>query len=265
MSTKIELLLQQLNWLETQDGNFLNWYIKSLLSGHRFARIGNDKTYLPYTGNDEKTILRLFQGYISQGYPDFTIDETNISVINYLVRLTTGKSEKKGLILRGEVGTGKSALVRLWVDFLQKFLPSPYHNPNEKNDPLYYEKLNKIVLIDPTDLMAKFTAKGYSFFSENFGDILIVDDLGVSTSTNYYGSKVNVMEELIYTIYNRSKTDTLFQLFGTTNLTTTQLSELIGERAMSRLSEMTAWKEGLITGIDRRKEKSILKEWPKIT
>lgn len=223
----------------------------------------NKIVYLPYAGNDPEVIKRLFRGYLRLQFPQFCIDESNIKVIEFLINIAAGTEERKGLIIRGECGVGKTALLRVWLSFRLTVLASPFLKQPIKFDELN-ERLPKIGFFDPISLLSNFTKEGYDFFSENFGEIFVLDDLGMTTSINYFGTPVNILEQLILSRYSKFKQNPNFELYGTTNLTTDQLNELIGQRAMSRLTEMSTWKEGLLIGSDRRKNNDRLKEWPKL-
>lgn len=257
-----ENLQQQISSLKTQDGDFIKWYLISLIHNRRKITSGFRKAvYLPYTGNDPEVIMRLFHGYIRLQFPKLCIDESNNKVIEFLINVASGTEEKKGLIIRGECGVGKTALLRVWLKFRLTVLASPFlKQPIESME--FSERMPKIVFFDPMSLLSNFTKEGYEFFSGNFGEIFVLDDLGITTSINYFGTPVNILEQIILSRYSKFKQNPNLELYGTTNLTTDQLNELIGQRAMSRLSEMSAWKEGLMIGSDRRKDRDRLVEWP---
>lgn len=206
--------------------------------------------------------MRLFRGYVRLQFPDFQIDESNLSILEFLAQIATLKAEKKGLVLRGECGVGKTATLKVWLKFRSTVLASTHLKRPVKFDEVN-DRLPKIAFVDPISLLSGFTKLGYEFFTEKMGDILILDDLGTTTTINYFGSQVNILEQLILSRYAEFKQNPNIEFYGTTNLTTDKLTELIGQRAMSRLSEMTAWKEGLILGNDRRKDNQKLIVWPK--
>lgn len=208
--------------------------------------------------------MRLFRGYNRLQFPQFCIDESNIKVIEFLINIAAGTEERKGLIIRGECGVGKTALLKVWLKFRLSVLASPFLKQPIELDELN-ERLPKIVFFEPMSLLSNFTKEGYDFFAGNYGEIFVLDDLGTTTSINYFGTSVNILEQIILSRYSKFKQNPNFELYGTTNLTTDQLNELIGQRAMSRLTEMSGWKEGLLIGSDRRKDNDRLKEWPKLS
>jgi len=237
-----------------------------LISGQRVVGCkwdDNTNVYLPYDGRDEDVILILFKGYIEIEYPEFVIDDSNLQVIKSLINITAGNAQRNGLILRGSCGVGKTALLKLWLNFrlvvlspFDKKISIAHHYRDEK-------KVLKIVFLDPSTLMSRFAKEGYSFFENHFGDILFIDDLGLTTNVNHFGTITNILEELIYCRYSKTKELPTCELYGTTNLTSLQLADLIGERAISRTMEMASWNEGLLQGPDRRKSENYLKQWPK--
>lgn len=255
-----------MNSLKTQDGDFIRWYLGMLINNKRIlgSRRDNTMVYLPYTGGDEDLIFRLFKGYVRLTFPEFVIDKLNTKVIEYLIQIAVGKVKSKGLIVRGACGVGKTAMLKIWLKFRHDILSLSDETLVKAILNGETEKLLKIDFIDPMTTLSRFTTDGYSFFTEDFGEILFIDDLGPNSSLNYFGTNLNILEQLIYARYSRSKENRALELYATTNLTTSQLSDLLGERALSRLIEMTAWKEGLLEGTDRRKESSQLKVWPKL-
>jgi len=248
------------------DGEFIRDYLITLIKGIRVVgrRWGGDNLiFLPYNGGDLDCVMRLFKGYVRLQFPEFQIDKLNTSIIEYLANIAIGSADRKGLIIRGEVGVGKTTLLKIWLKFRLTILaPNIAELPIRRDD--VNDRVMKVSFLDPISLLSAFTKSGYGLFEEKTGDILVVDDLGISTDINHFGTIVNVLEQLILSRYNEFKNSPNLEFYGTTNLTSDQLTQLIGERAKSRLTEMTAWKEGLILGNDRRKDKRKLNVWPKI-
>jgi len=205
--------------------------------------------------------MRLFKGYIRLAWKGFTIDETNLKAIEFLINIVCGKTDRKGLILRGECGVGKTILILVWLKFRETILAPPnLKKPIQRDD--FNERLIKCSFFEPTSLFSGFENSKFEFFAQQFGDILVIDDLGLNTAINYFGTPTNIIENIILSRYVDFKANSNLEFYGSTNVTTATLSDLIGKRAASRLSEMAAWEEGLITGDDRRKDPSRLKVWP---
>lgn len=240
-------MLQVKKSLKTIDesDNRLQKYVKYLPSVKtRFQFEGDESIF--YEGNDVEIIKKLFNVFHQVYCPELIIDETNQGVVDYLIDLTADRAPKPGLVIRGNVGTGKTLMVLTYIRFLQLIL-----KPNVK-----------VCFLDATELLQKFFQQGFSFFNQNFLDILIIDDLGCSTQANYYGTNINIAEHLIFSRYNFYKKHPSQKLLCTTNMVYNDLVSEIGERAMSRIDEMCAWNQGLLVGEDRRNKHHLVK-WPK--
>jgi DNA replication protein DnaC len=218
--------------------------------------------YLGYQGDDPDLMMRLFKIYIELFYPDFVLNDDNMRAAEYMAMIAAGKAEKRGLLLHGPVGTGKTLLLFIWTDFRQKILTTV------RKDKIYKKEVGaKFCLLSSGELIRLFTEHGesrFTFLNDRFGDILLLDDIGINTEGNYFGAKTNVLAELIYNRYNKFKFDSEMEIYATTNLISKQLSDVIGERAFSRLVEMAEWNAGSITGSDRRRSSNPVKEWPMI-
>lgn len=245
-------LLQRINTLMTQDSDFVKWYLTVLINGISKMKVEeNNDLYLPYSGSDVDAVIRLFKGFCMLMFPRFEVNENNIDAIKALAEITTGKKEKKGLVLRGGIGVGKTTLIKIWIKFRQMVIA--WKRENELSREYFSTEKPNVVILDPTKLISKFAKEGYSFFEDvTIGNILLIDDLAAVDPISYFGNVVNVMDKLICSIYDKSKLKPDFELYATTDVTSTQLAEIIGQRAASRLAEMAYWKEGLIKGTDLR-------------
>lgn len=223
---------------------------------------------MPYIGNDKEFIFKLFKLFLEIKYPNFSIDQNNLPAIKHLIKIAVNADEKKGLILHGAVGTGKTALMLVWLDFRQTVLC--YGQKNQRSISLIesgmIEEMLKVSTYVPTELVSRVTKDGYSLINdirkEHRNIALFVDDMGLATTVTHYGSSINIIEQLIYARYDASKTNPNLEFYATTNLTWQSLRSLIGERAFSRLMEMASWNQGLLAGEDRRNKPNQLKQWP---
>lgn len=186
----------------------------------------------------------------------FTPDENNMDAIRTLAEIAAGKTEKKGLVLRGGVGVGKTFLISEWIKFRNTILAW-----QEKNGLCPFDQINfkypQVLFHTPTSILSDFTKEGFLFFDRPVKDIIVLDDLAAIEPISYFGNNVNIVEKLIYAIYEKSRVNQHFEFYATTDVTSDQLTELIGTRAVSRLAEMAFWKEGLMKGSDRRIRKSL--------
>ena len=249
--------------LKTESEEFITWYLNNLINNRRTvgSHFDDSLVFLPYCGLDEETTIHLFKFYVKIRYPEFEIDDSNIGIIELLAKISARKCSKRGLIIRGTVGVGKTTLLRYWLDFRSKVLANGSNSKVIESGKK--EKEFKMLIYDPTSLIARFMKKGHSIFFDE-GQICFVDDMGLATTVNHFGTITNILEELIYSQYVKFKEDPAFEFYGTTNLASGNLQNIIGERAMSRLLEMASWNEGLLQGGDRRKTASQSNEWPKL-
>ena len=211
--------------------------------------------YLPYSGNDPEAIIRLFKGFCIIRKKVFLPDENNIDAINTLAEIAAGKTEKKGLVLRGGVGVGKTFLITEWIKFRQTVLSWKNKNGLYASDLLDLPN-PKITFLTPTTVLSAFTKDGFLFFDRPISDIIVFDDIAAIEPISYFGNNVNLSEKLITAIYEKSRNKQQFEFYATTDVTSKQLTDFIGERAVSRLAEMAFWTEGLMKGTDRRRNKS---------
>jgi DNA replication protein DnaC len=126
---------------------------------------------------------------------------------------------KKGILLVGPVGCGKTTLMKLFLELAQ-------------------EKMKYIVR--PTrDITAEFIEDGFSVLSK-YGLTykgFCFDDLGVEQSIKHFGNECNVIAEILLTRYEYLKTHNRIT-HATTNLNANDLEKIYGNRVRSRLREM---------------------------
>lgn len=161
-------------------------------------------------------------------------------------------SLKKGLLLPGKFGSGKTWLMKLFSrnnkqsyeivrakDISQEYLLS-----KEKQIPLYYLRLFRNNAEENTD---------FSFPNDEvFNQMVLgmcIDDLGSEDVKNNFGNIVNVIGDVIEHRYAAGFTGPF--LHGTTNLNADQLKEFYGGRVISRMREIFNFIE--LPGSDRRK------------
>jgi DNA replication protein DnaC len=192
--------------------------------------------------------------YEERFYKKFEIDEDNKMLVELLSwyftndeRFTeTGRSLKKGILIMGNVGTGKTELMA----FFQKNKKCCYtirHCKKIAEEYLLYSKDSDFTiegnystpiekpLHDPSVFFQKYI--GYCF-----------DDLGTEENKNNYGNKKNVMADIVTSIYDK-KDFSKFHM--TTNLDKTELERILGTRVTSRMREM--FNVFVYNGKDRRK------------
>lgn len=151
---------------------------------------------------------------------------------------------RKGVMLAGNVGTGKTLLMRVFSrNKRQCFEIFPCRKPTDE-----YSEDGMEMLPQYSKPIRSMLGTYEYFLQRELG--VCFDDLGTeSIPARYYGKDVNVMEQIILNRYDRKIP--LHLTHFTTNLTWKQIENTYGTRAASRLTEMTNLIE--LTGNDRRK------------
>lgn len=181
------------------------------------------------------------------------IDRWNVDAIDKLAyyfsadplfeTLGEGYSLKKGLLLFGPIGCGKTTLLKLLM-----------HNPS---NPFKIVSARKIadefaeqghIVINHYSLLQPVNRREW-FNHTHIG--LCIDDLGTENSKKNYGNEVNVLAEVILNRYDNS--DGIGKTHITTNASGDSISEVYGARAASRMTEMFNIIEFPIDSPDRRK------------
>lgn len=186
---------------------------------------------------------------MEQVCPGFVIDNDNRHLINSLFYYVNGKSHprfmldpKKGVLLFGPVGTGKSTIIRILGELLRlngqgyatincSYLTTQYASTG-------LEALNSSTFNE--------TEVGYKPVNRAF------DELGREPRpAKYYGNDLNVMQYILQCRYEiRDKVRT----FATTNLRPEGLSDLYGQYIADRVGEMFTLVE--LKGKSRRIKKA---------
>lgn len=131
-------------------------------------------------------------------------------------------SLKKGIILSGPVGCGKTSLLKLISSLISK---------------------QRSFLVKPCrEIALEFSKNGYDTVyqysrTSRIDTPICFDDLGVEPPVRYFGDSINVMGEILLSRYE------LFVYKGilthaTTNMNAEELGYRYGERVRSRLREM---------------------------
>jgi DNA replication protein DnaC len=130
-----------------------------------------------------------------------------------------GLDIKKGILLIGPVGCGKTTLMQLFSHLTQ-------------------EKL-KFDLIATRDVTAEFIEDGFQVlprYGRTFKGFCF-DDLGVEQGIKHFGNECNVIGEILLSRYENIKTLKAVT-HATTNLNANDLENIYGNRVRSRLREM---------------------------
>lgn len=153
---------------------------------------------------------------------EFIVNEGNVHLIQSICHFFSGDerfetefgySLKKGLLVRGVSGLGKTFLFRCI----------------EKNE---IKPINIISMIDITE-----TVKEEGFFEINSTNVLYLDDVGTEEHiVNHYGTKITWFKNFIELYYLKNKP--FNRLIISTNNSFDQMEEKYGFRVRSRIKDM---------------------------
>lgn len=139
----------------------------------------------------------------------------------------TSMSFKKGLLLFGNIGCGKTSLMRMFS--INSFRPYSVIACKRIANEYQENGANSIYLYSRLAPIAPHTNFGHTEEGKCF------DDLGTEAIKKNYGNEMNVMQDIISDIYDNNLKG---QFHMTTNLTSDELDERYGYRVRSRLREM---------------------------
>jgi len=133
-------------------------------------------------------------------------------------------SFRKGILLSGPVGCGKTSLMYILRLFQQ---------PEER-----------LILKPCRDISFEFIQEGYSTiqkyskhsFKNEVPKAYCFDDLGIENNLKYFGNECNVMAEILLSRYDLFVSRQMITHL-TTNLNSSEIEELYGTRVRSRLRE----------------------------
>lgn len=178
---------------------------------------------------DFKKTLRYIQHIGKAKYgEDFKIHHSDIPTLHKLIIYMIHEEDlckkygidlKKGILLTGPIGSGKTSIMTLLRIFL--FKDDLYAIKSSRNIALEYQK-------DGVDVIHKY-GKHYS--------PLFIDDLGVESNTKFYGNECNTIAEILLQRYELLINHRVIT-HATTNLNADELEELYGNRVRSRLRKM---------------------------
>lgn len=152
-------------------------------------------------------------------------------------------SLKKGLLLAGNFGTGKTWMMQLF----SKNQRQVFHIRNAKYIADAFGTDGEVVSETFSELIKNPVNDRDCFFHTYSG--LCIDDMGTEGLKNHYGNKKNVIGDLIESRYFKKNTGVY--LHSTTNLSVKELERFYGERVTSRMREIFNFIE--VIGEDRRK------------
>ena len=165
--------------------------------------------------------------------PEFKIHPEDYEILYKLLiyftkdEIRAGKykiSLRKGILLSGPVGCGKTSLISLFRVFV--------------------EAPNRYIMKSCRDISFEFIQDGYSViqkysrnaFQLDVPKIYCFDDLGTENNLKYYGNECNVMSEILLSRYDLFISRHMITHI-TTNLNSSEIEDIYGSRVRSRLRE----------------------------
>lgn len=136
---------------------------------------------------------------------------------------------KKGILLSGPVGAGKTSIMKIFR--------------------LLFAGTNPFIIKSCREITFEFSKNGYEViqkYSSHSYDTRKVpfrpitycfDDLGVESNLNYFGDKSNIMAEILLSRYDQF-IDKQMLTHITTNLSAREIENMYGNRVRSRMREM---------------------------
>jgi energy-coupling factor transporter ATP-binding protein EcfA2 len=133
-------------------------------------------------------------------------------------------SFRKGILLTGPVGCGKTSLLNL----MKFFLPTG----------------KRFIIKSCRDISFEFCEEGYTTirkysnqsYNKDIPKTYCFDDLGTETNLKYYGNDCNVMAQILLSRYDLFTIHKM-QTHITTNLNGDEIEEMYGPRVRSRMRE----------------------------
>lgn len=234
-------------YLNAKKGGFGGIEIEAMPQSIRTIIRSNSLNVLRPSNCPANLLKQVYIGKLTELEPEFKLDKYCEPIVNSIINYLRGTelSSKKGLLLMGGVGTGKTLIMRGLIQLLSMFSVACEH---------YFPSFQEV---QSYAITAGFAKDGFLIFDEglyipNHGGAInlttnkvFIDDLGVESKTSYYGDTCNVIAELLLRRYDKGD-----KTFATTNLDGKSLKAFYGDRVYSRMKEM--FNTLVLGGIDRR-------------
>ncbi|TAJ13773.1 ATPase [Marinilabiliaceae bacterium JC017] len=170
--------------------------------------------------------------------PHFNLLDEDMGIIRKLFAYTIGDHDiilqcgldpRKGIMLCGPIGCGKTSLMQL----MQFLVPPQYRFPVKPCRDVSFEFQK-----DGFDVIHRYSKRSFTIKPGiKTPKTICFDDLGAEQNLKHFGSECNVMAEILLSRYELFTSDKLITHI-TTNLNATEIEELYDKRVRSRLREM---------------------------
>lgn len=139
-------------------------------------------------------------------------------------------NSKKGLLVLGNVGTGKTTIMKKNLGACV----SAYELGNITDPSNYQLEIRRILSGGACEWRTYITNETAIYPTTNYQPIgVFIDDLGTDKTINIFGNLINPLEFSVQHLYNNG-----VRLWTNTNLNMNELTQKYGLRIISRLKEM---------------------------
>lgn len=140
-----------------------------------------------------------------------------------------GISFRKGILLTGPIGCGKTSLMNLF-----RFITAAYSH----HTMVSCRKVSFEFIQEGYTIIQKYSNQSYRHHNQEWQPkTYCFDDLGVEDTLKYFGNDCNVMAEILLSRYDLFVSQGMLTHI-TTNLNSQELEEIYGNRVRSRMREM---------------------------
>ncbi len=135
-------------------------------------------------------------------------------------------SPKKGILLSGPIGCGKTS----WVTLMRSLLPVPQRYGIKSSREVTFDFIK-----EGYQVIQRYSTHAYSV--DRKPHAFCFDDLGAEGTLKYYGNECNVMGEILLSRYDHFISARMLT-HATTNLSASEIESYYGSRVRSRMREM---------------------------